>query len=184
MIAKSLVAGMLGTTLLATAAFAQTTAPADSNSSMSKSPAASSTVSPATHTGQWRSSKLIGVNVYDQNNEKLGDISELLLDSSGKVQAAVIGVGGFLGVGQRDVAIPFEQLKFSNQPVSGNTAMNNSTNSKSTTNTGMTTGAASSSSSSSTADRWYPDHAVLNTTKDQLKAMPEFSYSGSSSTSK
>lgn len=193
MIAKSLVAGMLGTTLLATAAFAQTsTAPADTNS-MSKSPAAaSSTVSPATQTGQWRSSKLIGVNVYDQNNEKLGDISELLLDSSGKVQAAVIGVGGFLGVGQRDVAIPFEQLKFSNQPVSGNTAMNNSSNTKSTGSTasttsgsGMTTGAAnsSSSSSSSTADRWYPDHAVLNTTKDQLKAMPEFSYNNNSSSS-
>ena len=34
----------------------------------------------------------------------------------------------------------------------------------------------SARSSASATDRWYPDHAVLNTTKDQLKSMPEFSY--------
>jgi ribosomal 30S subunit maturation factor RimM len=45
----------------------------------------------------WRSSKLIGLNVYNDQNEKLGDISEILLDKSGKVEGVVIGVGGFLG---------------------------------------------------------------------------------------
>jgi sporulation protein YlmC with PRC-barrel domain len=42
-------------------------------------------------------SKLIGLNVYNDQNEKLGDISELLVDKSGKVDGVVIGVGGFLG---------------------------------------------------------------------------------------
>jgi sporulation protein YlmC with PRC-barrel domain len=186
MFAKTILAGFVGTTMLATAAVAQTTTPADnSNSTMSKSPA-SSTASNMTHAGQWRSSKMIGLDVYNSNNEKLGDISELLIDSSGKIQAAVIGVGGFLGVGQRDVAVNFDQLKFVDQPVSSNTAMSGSSGtststSASGTSSGTTTGAATSSSSNSTADRWYPDHAMYNASKDQLKSMPEFSYNSASS---
>ena len=46
-------------------------------------------------------SKLIGLNVYNDQNEKLGDINEILLDQSDKATGAVIGVGGFLGMGQR-----------------------------------------------------------------------------------
>ena len=67
--------------------------------------------------GQWRASKLDGLNVYNQNNEKIGDISELIVDSSGTIQAVVVGVGGFLGLGERDVAIPFDQIKFVNEPL-------------------------------------------------------------------
>ena len=66
--------------------------------------------------GQWRASKLEGLDVYNQNNEKIGDISELIVDSSGKIQAVVIGVGGFLGMGERDVAVPMDQIKFVNEP--------------------------------------------------------------------
>jgi len=134
------------------------------------------------------SSKLIGVNVYNQGNEKLGDISELLIDNQGRIQGVVIGVGGFLGVGQRDVAVTFDKLQWVNTPVSSNTAMNSQTTpagsgtSTASPAAGTTTGAATSSSSSTSAtannaDRWYPDHAVLNATKDQLKSMPEFKYS-------
>src|SRR6476620_6621932 len=47
---------------------------------------------------QWRASKLVGVNVYNQNNDKIGDISEVIVDKSGKADAVVIGVGGFLGI--------------------------------------------------------------------------------------
>jgi PRC-barrel domain len=50
----------------------------------------------------WRSSKLVGLNVYNDQNEKLGDISEILLDKSGKVDGVIIGVGGFLGMGQHE----------------------------------------------------------------------------------
>ena len=101
--------------------------------------------------------------------------------SSGKITAAVIGVGGFLGMGERSVAIPFEKLKFSNEPRSSTTASNTSSGARPSGSGTMapsstTTGAASSSSSSS-ANQWYPDHAILNVTKDELKAMPEFKYS-------
>ena len=64
----------------------------------------------------WRSSKLIGLNVYNDKNEKLGDISEVLVDRSGKVDGVVIGVGGFLGMGQHDIKVDMSKLKFVDEP--------------------------------------------------------------------
>src|SRR5215831_19728451 len=107
--------------------------------------------------GEWQASKLIHMNVYNGQNEKIGDIKELMIDKNGKIEAVAIGVGGFLGVGERDVAIKFDQLKWSNEPV------------KSTSTTG-------SSQTQEARNRNYPDHAVLNATKDQLKSMPQFDY--------
>ena len=60
----------------------------------------------------WRASKLEGVNVYNQQDEHVGDISEVLVNKEGQVEAVVIGVGGFLGIGQRDVAVPFNALEW------------------------------------------------------------------------
>jgi sporulation protein YlmC with PRC-barrel domain len=66
---------------------------------------------------QWQTSNLEGLEVYSSNNgDKIGDISDLVLDSSGKVQAVVIGVGGYLGIGKRAVAVPFDQIRFVNEP--------------------------------------------------------------------
>jgi len=112
--------------------------------------------------GQWQASKLIHMDVYNGQNEKIGDIKELMLDKTGKVNTVAIGVGGFLGMGERDVAVKFEQLKWNNEPVK-------SSSSASSTTTG-------SAQSQANRDRNYPDHAVLNATKDQLKAMPQFDY--------
>ena len=123
--------------LLSTAAFAQ-------NSSQT-----------ATSKGEWQSSKLIHMNVYNGQNEKIGDIKELMLDKSGKIANVVIGVGGFLGAGEHDVAVKFDELRWSNGAA--------------------TTGSAASEPKKSV--RTYPDHAVLNATKDQLKSMPNFDYS-------
>ena len=67
--------------------------------------------------GQWRASKLDGLNVYNPNNDKIGDISELIVDRGGKVEAVVIGVGGFLGMGEHLVAVPFEKVQWVDQPV-------------------------------------------------------------------
>jgi len=50
-------------------------------------------------------------SVYDPHDKKIGDINDLIIDKDGKVNAAIIGVGGFLGVGEKDVAIPFAQLQ-------------------------------------------------------------------------
>ena len=49
---------------------------------------------------------MIGLNVYNPNKERIGDISEILLDNNGNAEAAVLGVGGFLGIGTKDVAVP------------------------------------------------------------------------------
>src|SRR5438477_12156711 len=72
--------------------------------------------------GQWRTSKLVGVNVYNDSNEKLGSIDELIMDKQGKINKVIIGVGGFLGVGQQEIAVNFDQLKFTDQPLPSATA--------------------------------------------------------------
>ena len=50
-------------------------------------------------------------NVYDTNDNKIGDVKDLILEKGGKVNAAIVGVGGFLGAGEKDVAVPFDQLQ-------------------------------------------------------------------------
>ncbi len=147
------------------AALAQTTtAPA---------PSASATA-PVTTSGQWRTSKLIGLNVYNEQNEKLGDISEVLVDASGKVTGVVVGVGGFLGIGQRDIMVGMDKLKFVNEPMRTNTASNTA---PATGGSAPTTTTGTSATVGATERRWYPDHAILaGASKDSVKAMPEFKY--------
>jgi sporulation protein YlmC with PRC-barrel domain len=134
--------------------------------------------------GHWRASKLEGVDVYNQANEKIGDIDELIVDSTGKIQAVVVGVGGFLGMGERNVAIPFDQIKFVNEPRAVATATSPTApatpTAPGTTRSGApaTTGTTTSGGTADAANRSAPDHAVLaaNVTKDQLKEAPEFKY--------
>jgi sporulation protein YlmC with PRC-barrel domain len=120
----------------------------------------------------WRSSKLIGLNVYNDQNEKLGDISEILLDKSGKVDGVVIGVGGFLGMGKHDIKVDMGKLKFVDEPA----------HTASTTTTGSATKpdnrpATTNTAATTTKNKWYPDHAVLSgATKDSLKNTPEFKF--------
>jgi sporulation protein YlmC with PRC-barrel domain len=130
--------------------------------SMLVSTAALAQTQTASDKGQWQASKLIHMNVYNAQNEKIGDIKELMLDKNGKVNTVAIGVGGFLGMGERDVAVKFDQLKWSNDPPKSASSA-----------AGTTTGSAQSQAN---RDRNYPDHAVLDATKDQLKAMPQFDY--------
>jgi sporulation protein YlmC with PRC-barrel domain len=125
---------------------------------------------PASANGEWQASKLIHMNVYNDNNEKIGDIKELMVDKSGKIELVAIGVGGFLSMGEHDVAVKFDQLKWIDQPVS------NSTSSNSNNRPASTTGSNPATQPAATSKHNYPDHAVLNATKDQLKSMPQFDY--------
>jgi sporulation protein YlmC with PRC-barrel domain len=149
---------------------------AQSNPPVSTTPPAAAVTTPApatvAHSDMWRSSKLIGLNVYNDQNEKLGDINEILLDKSGKVDGVVIGVGGFLGMGEHNIKVEMSKLKFVDEPVRS-----------ATTTTTTTTGAAnrpattSATTTRSNDRKWYPDHAVLSgVSKDQLKSMPQFKY--------
>lgn len=193
MLMKSMTAGLLGTALLATTAFAQTTTPTTTSPpATSMTPSAISTGSMSTasssYQGDWRTSKVVGLNVYNDSNESLGSINDLLMDKQGKVMAAVIGVGGFLGVGERNVAIPFEKVKFVTEPVktsstntgpttANNSAMPGTRPTPSTTTTGAAVGATAPASTTATmTNPWYPDHAVISATKDELKSMTEFKY--------
>jgi hypothetical protein len=61
--------------------------------------------------GEMRASKLIGSRVVNAANETIGDINEVVLGQDGKVAAVVIGVGGFLGMGESEVAVSFSSLQ-------------------------------------------------------------------------
>ena len=54
---------------------------------------------------QWLASKFKGTDVLGSDNQKIGDVSDILFDKTGKVEAFVISVGGFLGVGAKEVAL-------------------------------------------------------------------------------
>jgi sporulation protein YlmC with PRC-barrel domain len=60
---------------------------------------------------QMRASKLIGSAIYDPADQKIGTVDELVLNPDGKVADVVIGVGGFLGAGEKRVAVPMAELK-------------------------------------------------------------------------
>ena len=177
MFAKNITAGLVGTALLATAAYAQT--PTTTTDRANMAPAAAS--DSASYQGNWRSSKLVGLSVYNENNESLGSINDLLTDKSGNIKAVVIGVGGFLGVGEHLVAVPMDKIKFVNEPVAyagaGAPASGTATRPASTNTTTVTATTAAPAATASKPNPWYPYHAVFSATKDQLKAMPEFKYS-------
>ena len=173
---NSIAVALLGTAIAGGAAYAQTAQPVDRAApAATTSPAASS--DKMMLKGKWRASKLMGLDVYNEANEKLGDIKELILDVDGKVHAVVIGVGGFLGMGEHDIAITMDKLKFIEEPVR--------TSSTATTTRETTTGAATAPANTTTttttratnANDWTPDHAVMSGNKEQLKALPHFKYS-------
>lgn len=120
---RTLTAAALAT-VLAMPAFAQstTTPPANTNNT-NAAPAATSTTNATMNNasgGQtfvssqqstdWRGSKLIGASVYGPDNASIGEINDVIIGTDGKISAVVVGVGGFLGVGEKDVALPFEAI--------------------------------------------------------------------------
>jgi len=192
MFMKSFAAALIGASLIAAPAFAQGSdtkappaksdatqqkaAPAKSDATQDKAAPAKSATNKneqnASATGEWQGSKLIGLNVYNGQNEKIGDIKELMVNKEGRIDTVVIAVGGFLGMGEHDVAIKFSELKWQDEPV-------RSTTSSSTRPSGSpTTGAAPTATNNSASAKRnnYPDHAVLDASKDQLKSMPQFNY--------
>lgn len=175
MLMKSIAAGLAGTALLATVAFAQSPPTTTTDKA---APAATATTTTTTASGEWRASKMSGLKVYNEANENIGSINDLLMDKSGAIKIAVIGVGGFLGMGEHLVAVPYEKLKFANEAVAyTGTSGAGGTMNKSTTTTGAATGTDKTATTTSSGSKWYPDHAVFNASKDELKNMPEFKYS-------
>jgi sporulation protein YlmC with PRC-barrel domain len=175
MISKYLASALVITALGTGVASAQTATRTDATA-----PAA------AHREGEWRASKLVGVDVYNEGNEKIGDISEIILDKSGKVANVIIGVGGFLGMGEHYVAVAYDKLKWVNEPVRSASAASDrpaaapatsvDSNARTTSDGSVRTTTTGTASTTARNTNWYPDHVVYNATKDQLKAMPEFKY--------
>lgn len=65
---------------------------------------------------QMLASNLIGTTVRGSADENIGEINDILLDRQGKAVGVVIGVGGFLGIGEKDVAVPFETIQVMRDP--------------------------------------------------------------------
>jgi hypothetical protein len=66
--------------------------------------------------GEWLGSLFLGQSITNQAGETIGDINDVLLDKTGRVSTVVIGVGGFLGIGEKNVAVPFSTLSFTADP--------------------------------------------------------------------
>jgi sporulation protein YlmC with PRC-barrel domain len=158
--------------------------------------------------GEYRASKFVGINIYNNNDENIGEINEVMVDKDGSIKAVVIGVGGFLGIGEKNVALPFKSIQWvdtprasaaaTNPPANTTTANNTAatgndvaatgnntaaTNNMAGNNTGLTgtgTGAAGTDATGTVAaanmNRDFPDHGMINMSKDQLQNAPEFKY--------
>lgn len=102
-------------------AFAQTQAPTnDRNNAPAATPPATTTTPKGNTSAQATTkipanammvSQFYNQAVYDSNNNKIGDINDILMDQNEKATLAIIGVGGFLGIGEKNVAVPFDSIK-------------------------------------------------------------------------
>ncbi|CAH1648066.1 PRC-barrel domain containing protein [Hyphomicrobiales bacterium] len=174
---KHVLFASVGAGLLAATALAQTTAPTPPSAAPSTSTTAEKTSPPPTNLagqGKWRTSKLIGVDIYGPDDKKVGDVTEVIVDKTGKVEMVTVGVGGFLGIGAKDVAIPFEQVTWSDQPITPPAPAPATTGSGSM----PPSAPAASAAPAPRAPAMYPDHGKITLTKDQLHAAPAVSYSG------
>jgi sporulation protein YlmC with PRC-barrel domain len=96
---KALVALTAGALLVSSAAFAQQMS-AGGAALLSSVPTSSHTVT------DWYKQ-----DIYDQSNNKIGAVNDVLVGQDGQVSALIVGVGGFLGAGQKDVAVSFSAVK-------------------------------------------------------------------------
>ncbi|HEX2019073.1 MAG TPA: PRC-barrel domain-containing protein [Aurantimonas sp.] len=89
-----------------------TTPSADTGTDMASTSAVEGPFVTVPPSGAWRASDLEGKDVYDTTGENIGSISDVLLSEDGEVMAVLVGVGGFLGIGQKDVAVAMDALEF------------------------------------------------------------------------
>jgi hypothetical protein len=106
MLARALAISLIGTMLSGSAAYAQTRGPIPNRTLPATGPTGFLTQEQG---GQWRASKLERLAVYDHDHHRVGESRDILVDRDGKA-AVVIGMGGFLGVSEHDVALPFSQI--------------------------------------------------------------------------
>ncbi len=152
---KKLMLSAAVSALMVSGAMAQATPPPSPPAAKSDAaPADTAKFISSQSTDQWVFSKFKGSNVIGPDNEQVGSVSDMLFDKNGKILGLIVGVGGFLGIGEKSVAIDMSAF----QPAPADTGT-----------TGGAGGAASSSD---------PTNVKLKVswTKDQLKNAPDFQY--------
>jgi hypothetical protein len=187
-------AALLGTALAGSTALAQQAGGAGPALAPAGQPTQSQPASSAPAEGQfiakqsvneWRAPKLIGVDVYGADNQKVGAIKDILMNHDGSAQAVVIGVGGFLGIGQKEVAVPFQLVQWRTEgrilptesaaaPPSAPLASSGGAQQPSPPPPPKKTDPAATE-----ASQGYPDKAMVNVTLAQLKSAPAFQYAQS-----
>lgn len=69
----------------------------------------------ASNTSQWRASEAMGLSVYNRAGERIGEVDDIIFDNTGRIAAAVVGVGGFLGLGERKVAVNYRAFEMTRE---------------------------------------------------------------------
>jgi sporulation protein YlmC with PRC-barrel domain len=162
--------------LAVSGALAQANPPASRSANQPAAHETAATSSPhflqAQTADQWAFSKFKGTNVLGPDNAKVGDVTDIIFDKDGKIHALVVGVGGFLGIGEKNVAIDLKAFEV----VPYSTALQATTPPASGSPGGATTG-TSANNMTAAADN-DPTRVKLKVTwtKDQLKAAPDFQY--------
>ena len=160
---------MIKTLMISAAVSALMVSGALAQADMSKQPAAKTDAAPAVPhdtakfiaaqgTDQWVFSKFKGTDVLGPDNAHLGNVSDMLFDKNGKIFGLIVGVGGFLGIGEKSVAIDMSAF----QPVPPDT--------------GSSTGAGGNTAIVSRNDDPTMVKLKVSWTKDQLKNAPDFQY--------
>lgn len=98
--------------LSATSAIAQTTTTPTDPAARTAPAVRTTTVAPTQEIkGAWSVKDFYQTNVYNMAGEKIGDVNDILVDESGRVTAVVLGVGGFLGMGEKEVSMKTDEVK-------------------------------------------------------------------------
>ncbi len=97
------------------AAPAATTAPADTNTMAPAAGSATSAAGDAAYLTQQSETQVsandyIGKQIYNASDESIGNVNDLILEQNGGIVATVVGVGGFLGIGEKNVALPINKV--------------------------------------------------------------------------
>jgi hypothetical protein len=117
----------------------------------------------------WTAEALIGRTVENSNGDNLGEINNVIINEKGDVVAVVVGVGGFLGIGEKNVGVPFDALNFRTVDPAEDRA----------DKTKEEKVERKQESAEARFDSEHSDmHIVLNTTKEDLEAAPEFAWLG------
>ncbi len=136
--------------LTLSSAFAQASPPASPPEHSAPGAASSPKFVPAQGTDKWVFSKFKGTQVIGPDNVSIGSVTDILFDKSGKVDALIVGVGGFLGIGEKSVAIDMNAFQVAPPE---------------------TTGSSASANNDPTSVR-----LKVSWTKEQLKQAPDFAY--------